>query len=218
MWPIWLVGRVSSSLNAAMLSCEWGLLNHSGWLLPFSCATELLSNPRCVWNEYVWIRMETKPAKVCFQMLSGFCFFFFFSSFAPEGKFLGEWGLDNQLRKLRKCTHACVYFQNSHPCLGCCFSGETRDVFPPLLHTALTDWCSVSRKKRNACPKTISHIFEQGTRHIIFFPWFLALKALPLLFIRWLCLYSLIDDCVWWRFLNRQNDQVSEIYRQLLFV
>lgn len=173
MWPIWLVGRVSSSLNTAMPSLEYGLLNHSEWLPPFSCATELLSNPHCIWNEYVWLRMENQDSKSVF---SNALWFFFPSSFAPEGKFLGEWGLDNQLRKLRKRTHACVYFQNSHPCFGCCFSGETRDVFPPLLNTALTDWCSVSRKKRNACPKPISHIFEQGTRHIIF-PFILSTES-----------------------------------------
>lgn len=88
------------------------------------------------------------------------CFMVFSSSFAPKWKVPWESGLDCQLRKLRKCTHACVYFQNSHPYFRCCFRCETRELFSYLLHTALADWCSVPRKKRNACPKIISHIFE----------------------------------------------------------
>lgn len=134
-----------------------------------------------------------KPSK---QKYVSKCFMFFSSSFAPEGKLPGASGLDCQLRKLRRHAHACVYFQNSHPCFGCCFPGETREVFPPLLHTALTDWHSMPRKKRNACPKIISYIFERNKPYY-FFPWFLALRALPLLFNRWLCVMKVFELPKW---------------------
>ena len=107
-------------------------------------------------------------------------FMFLSSSFAPEGELPGESGLDC---RLRKHDRACVYFQNSHPGFGCCLPGETREVLPSLLHTALTDWCSVPRNKRNACPKIISRIFERNKPYH-FFPGFLVLIGLLLLFNR----------------------------------
>lgn len=60
------MGRLSSSPNAAMASCKHGPSNHSERLLAFSYATELLSDPCCVWKDYVRVRMENQASKSMF--------------------------------------------------------------------------------------------------------------------------------------------------------
>lgn len=135
-WPIWLVGRLSSSPNAAMPSSKRGPLNCSEQLLVGFQLCYRTAKRSTLHVKLICVGKNGKPSK---QKYVSKCFMFFSSSFAPKGKLPGASGLDCQLRKLRKHAHACVYFQNSHPCFGCCFPGETREVFPLLLHTALTD-------------------------------------------------------------------------------
>lgn len=165
----------------------------SDYLLTFMLQNRSVIHVVREMNAYRW-EWKTKWARVCFHSSV------FNLALHPKEGF-GK-------VKLRKCVNACVCFRNNHPCFGCSFPGETREVFPsPCTQLWQIDVVCTGRKEM-LTPKLFP-ISLRETIHNIFFLNSQLWK---------LCFHSLIDGCVWWSFLNWLNGQVSEIYRQLVFV